>query len=72
MSSVRDIVLGAPLKVILKHLASKTVAPNLDSFLALVHRPKESYFVLPQVEVPFSQFSYFFFFLKKEEKGPLK
>lgn len=50
ISSVRELVLGAPLKVILKHLASKTVAPNVDSFVALVHRPKESYFVIPQVQ----------------------
>ncbi|CAA7408658.1 unnamed protein product [Spirodela intermedia] len=50
ISSVRELVLGAPLKVILKHLASKTVAPNVDSFVALVHRPKESYFVIPQAD----------------------
>ncbi|XP_078429078.1 arp2/3 complex, 34 kD subunit p34-Arc [Wolffia australiana] len=50
ISSVREIVLGAPLKKILKHLASKTVAPDVDSFVALVHRPKESYFVIPRAD----------------------
>uniref|UniRef100_A0A0E0JLW1 Arp2/3 complex 34 kDa subunit n=1 Tax=Oryza punctata TaxID=4537 RepID=A0A0E0JLW1_ORYPU len=50
IASVREVVLGAPLKLLLKHLASKTVAPNVDKLVALVHRPNESFFVAPQVD----------------------
>jgi actin related protein 2/3 complex, subunit 2 len=49
IASVREVVLGAPLKVLLKHLASKTVAPNVEKLVALVHRPNESFFLAPQV-----------------------
>lgn len=49
VASIREVVLGAPLRVILKHLASRTVAPDMDPLVALVHRPKESFFVFPQV-----------------------
>ena len=49
IASVREVVLGAPLKILLKHLASKTVAPNVDKLVALVHRPNESFFLAPQV-----------------------
>ncbi|XP_068658645.1 actin-related protein 2/3 complex subunit 2A [Aristolochia californica] len=50
LASVREVVLGAPLRVILKHLASRTVAPDVDRLVALVHRPKESFFVVPQAD----------------------
>ncbi|CAL0313218.1 unnamed protein product [Lupinus luteus] len=50
VASIREVVLGAPLRVILKHLASRTVAPNVDPLVALVHRPKESFFVAPQAD----------------------
>ncbi|XP_077251031.1 arp2/3 complex, 34 kD subunit p34-Arc isoform X2 [Tasmannia lanceolata] len=50
IASVREVVLGAPLRVILKHLASRTVAPDVDHLVALVHRPKESFFLIPQAE----------------------
>jgi len=50
IASVREVVLGAPLKVLLKHLASKTVAPNVDKLVALVHRPNESFFLAPQAD----------------------
>uniref|UniRef100_A0A5B7BED2 Arp2/3 complex 34 kDa subunit n=1 Tax=Davidia involucrata TaxID=16924 RepID=A0A5B7BED2_DAVIN len=50
IASVREVVMGAPLRVILKHLASRTVAPDIDQLVALVHRPKESFFVVPQAE----------------------
>lgn len=50
IASVREVVLGAPLRVILKHLASKIVAPNIDRLVALVHRPKESFFLIPQAD----------------------
>lgn len=49
IASVREVVLGAPLRVVLKHLSSRTVAPNMARLLAFVHRPKESFFVIPQV-----------------------
>ncbi|OMO77756.1 ARP2/3 complex, 34kDa subunit (p34-Arc) [Corchorus olitorius] len=50
VASVREVVLGAPLRVILKHLASRTVAPGIDRLVALVHRPNESFFLVPQAE----------------------
>ncbi|KAK3010289.1 hypothetical protein RJ639_011834, partial [Escallonia herrerae] len=50
VASVREVVLGAPLRVFLKHLASRTVAPERDLLVALVHRPKESFFLVPQAE----------------------
>ncbi|KAK8504200.1 hypothetical protein V6N13_062559 [Hibiscus sabdariffa] len=50
IASVREVVLGAPLRVILKHLASRTVAPDMNQFVALVHRPNESFFLVPQAE----------------------
>lgn len=49
IASVREVVLGAPLRFVLKNLATKTVAPEMDQLIALVHRPKESFFLLPQV-----------------------
>ncbi|CAI0546182.1 unnamed protein product [Linum tenue] len=52
IASVREVVLGAPLSVVLKHLLSRTVAPGLDGLLALVHRPNESFFLFPQVQAP--------------------
>ncbi|XP_009400558.2 actin-related protein 2/3 complex subunit 2A-like isoform X1 [Musa acuminata AAA Group] len=48
IASVREVVLGAPLRFVLKNLATKTVAPEMDQLIALVHRPKESFFLLPQ------------------------
>lgn len=50
LASVREVVLGAPLRVILKHLASRSVAPDMDPLVALVHRPMESFFLVPQAE----------------------
>ncbi|KAF0921771.1 hypothetical protein E2562_017032 [Oryza meyeriana var. granulata] len=50
IASVREVVLGAPLKLLLKHLASKTVAPNVDKLVALVHHPNESFFIAPQAD----------------------
>ena len=49
IASIREVVLGAPLKLLLKHLASRAVAPNVDKLVALVHRPNESFFLAPQV-----------------------
>ncbi|KAJ6792371.1 putative actin-related protein 2/3 complex subunit 2A [Iris pallida] len=50
IASVRDVVLGAPLRMILKNLALKTVPPAVDDLVALVHRPRESFFLLPEVD----------------------
>lgn len=54
IASVREVVLGAPLRLVLKNLASKTVDPDMDQLLALVHRPQESFFLIPQVKLSFS------------------
>ncbi|KAF9689073.1 hypothetical protein SADUNF_Sadunf01G0053800 [Salix dunnii] len=48
IASVREVVLGAPLRVVLKHLVSRTIVPAADQVLALVHRPKESFFLVSQ------------------------
>ncbi|XP_010058076.2 actin-related protein 2/3 complex subunit 2A isoform X2 [Eucalyptus grandis] len=50
IASVREIVLGAPLRALLKHLTSKTISSAMDRLVALVHRPNESFFVIPQME----------------------
>eukprot|EP01018_Ginkgo_biloba_P023801 Gb_27068 [translate_table: standard] len=50
IASLRSVVLGAPMREILKHLASKVVAPDADRLVALMHRPKESFFLIPQPE----------------------
>ncbi|CAI9090745.1 OLC1v1025573C1 [Oldenlandia corymbosa var. corymbosa] len=50
IASVRELVLGAPLRVFLKHLGSRTAASDLDKIVALVHRPMESFFLIPQVD----------------------
>ncbi|XP_072974172.1 actin-related protein 2/3 complex subunit 2A isoform X1 [Typha angustifolia] len=50
LASIREVVLGAPLKVFLKHLGTKTVAPDMDQLAAVVHRPNESFFISPQVD----------------------
>uniref|UniRef100_A0A0D6QVI9 Arp2/3 complex 34 kDa subunit n=1 Tax=Araucaria cunninghamii TaxID=56994 RepID=A0A0D6QVI9_ARACU len=38
------------MREILKHLALRVVSPYVDRLVALVHRPKESFFVIPQPE----------------------
>ncbi|XP_020987391.2 actin-related protein 2/3 complex subunit 2A-like [Arachis duranensis] len=48
IASVREVVLGAPLRVILKYLASRTVAPDIDPLVAHVHRPRELFFLVPK------------------------
>ncbi|XP_027915423.1 actin-related protein 2/3 complex subunit 2A [Vigna unguiculata] len=50
VASIREVVLGAPLRVILQHLAARTVAPDLDPPVALVHRPNECFFLFPQAD----------------------
>ncbi|BBH01380.1 Arp2/3 complex, 34 kD subunit p34-Arc, partial [Prunus dulcis] len=50
IASVREVVLGAPLRGILKKLTSRTLASNTDGLVALVHRPNESFFLIPQAE----------------------
>ncbi|XP_030550032.1 actin-related protein 2/3 complex subunit 2A isoform X3 [Rhodamnia argentea] len=50
IASVREIVLGAPLRALLKHLATKTISSDMDQLVALVHRPNESFFVIPRVD----------------------
>ncbi|ONK81370.1 uncharacterized protein A4U43_C01F28320 [Asparagus officinalis] len=48
IASVRDVVLGAPLRLILKQLALRTLPPDEGQLIALVHRPMESFFLIPQ------------------------
>ncbi|GMH20822.1 hypothetical protein Nepgr_022664 [Nepenthes gracilis] len=50
IASVREVVLGAPLRVILENLASRSLTPDIGRLVALVHRPKESFFLVPQAE----------------------
>ncbi|KAH7440897.1 hypothetical protein KP509_03G015400 [Ceratopteris richardii] len=45
---LRAIVLGAPLRDVLKHLAAKVVSPEADRLMPIIHRPRESFFVIPQ------------------------
>ncbi|XP_038877488.1 actin-related protein 2/3 complex subunit 2A isoform X3 [Benincasa hispida] len=48
VASIREVVLGAPLRGILKQLGSRVVASDVNRVVALVHRPKESFFLVPQ------------------------
>lgn len=50
IASVREVVLGAPLRLVLKHLATRTIARDIGRLVAIVHRPKESFFIIPQVK----------------------
>uniref|UniRef100_A0A9I9CQM0 Arp2/3 complex 34 kDa subunit n=1 Tax=Cucumis melo TaxID=3656 RepID=A0A9I9CQM0_CUCME len=50
LASIREVVLGAPLRGILKQLGSRVVASDVNKLVALVHRPKESFFLVPQAE----------------------
>ncbi|GAB2211707.1 hypothetical protein Drorol1_Dr00025040, partial [Drosera rotundifolia] len=50
LASVREVVLGAPLKVVLGNLGSRSIDPDMDRLVALVHRPKESFFLVPEAE----------------------
>ncbi|KAL5725691.1 hypothetical protein ACHQM5_008807 [Ranunculus cassubicifolius] len=50
VASLREVVLGAPLRMVLMHLGSRTPATDVDELIALVHRPRESFFVLPEAE----------------------
>ncbi|EPS57325.1 hypothetical protein M569_17493, partial [Genlisea aurea] len=50
IASIREVVQGAPLRAILKQLISRTVKLDLNKLVSIVHRPNESFFVVPQVE----------------------
>ncbi|KAK4793496.1 hypothetical protein SAY86_023931 [Trapa natans] len=50
IASVREVVLGAPLREVFKRLCSRTVSPDGNKVIALVHRPNEAFFVVPQIE----------------------
>ncbi|PHT78183.1 Actin-related protein 2/3 complex subunit 2A [Capsicum annuum] len=45
---VREVVMGAPLRAVLKQLVTRTVSPDLGKPIALVHHPNESFFLVPQ------------------------
>lgn len=50
LASVREVVMGAPLRAILNDLALRTVPSDSENIIALVHRPNESFFLLPQAD----------------------
>ncbi|XP_071710855.1 actin-related protein 2/3 complex subunit 2A-like isoform X2 [Rutidosis leptorrhynchoides] len=50
IACIREVVMGAPLRVILKRLASRSTLSNAGMIVPLVHRPYESFFLVPQVE----------------------
>lgn len=50
LSSLRSVVLGASLREILSSLAKGKVSEDADALTAVMHRPHESYFVIPQAE----------------------
>ncbi|CAI9765087.1 unnamed protein product [Fraxinus pennsylvanica] len=50
IASIREVVQGAPLRAVLKQLVSRTVKSDLNKLISLVHRPNESFFVVPQAD----------------------
>lgn len=50
VASIREVVLGAPLRVVLKRLLSRTAVPDTDGPVALVHSPMESFYLIPQAD----------------------
>nr|GFA02224.1 CTP synthase [Tanacetum cinerariifolium] len=51
IASVREVVIGASLRVILKRLAFRYAPSNAGVLVPLVHRPNESFVLIPQVEI---------------------
>ncbi|GJZ82516.1 brefeldin A-inhibited guanine nucleotide-exchange protein 5 [Tanacetum coccineum] len=49
IASAREVVTGAPLRVILKRLAFRSAPSNAGVLVPLVHRPNESFFLVPQL-----------------------
>ncbi|KAH9308506.1 hypothetical protein KI387_036417, partial [Taxus chinensis] len=47
IASLREVVLGARMREILRHLASRMVYPDADQVITLVQHPKESLFLIP-------------------------
>lgn len=41
--------MGAPLRAVLKQLVARTVPSDPGKPIALVHRPNESFFLIPEV-----------------------
>ncbi|KAF3671396.1 Actin-related protein 2/3 complex subunit 2A [Capsicum annuum] len=50
IASVREVVMGAPLRAVLKQLVTRTIPPDQGKPIALVHRPNESFFLVPQAD----------------------
>lgn len=65
IASVREVVLGAPLRIILKSLGSRTVPSNIDRLVSLVHRPNESFFLAPQVKTSSKRILLIFLFMSE-------
>lgn len=47
IASLRAVVLGAPMREILKNLTSKVIVPNGNQVISLMQRPKENLFLIP-------------------------
>lgn len=47
IASLRAIVLGAPMRDILKNLTSKAIVPDGNQVISLMQRPKENLFIIP-------------------------
>ncbi|PIN07719.1 Actin-related protein Arp2/3 complex, subunit ARPC2 [Handroanthus impetiginosus] len=50
IASIREVVQGAPLRAVLKQLVSRGVKSDLYRLVSLVHRPNESFFVVPKAD----------------------
>lgn len=50
IASVREVVMGAPLRAVLKNLVLRTVPSSSEKLISLVHRPNESFFLVPQID----------------------
>ncbi|GKA58323.1 hypothetical protein Tco_0757511, partial [Tanacetum coccineum] len=57
IASVREVVMGALLRVILKRLAFRSTPSNAGVFVPLVHQPHESFFIVPQTRSEVSELS---------------
>lgn len=47
IASLRAVVLGAPMREILKNLTSKVIVPDGNQVISLMQRPKENLFLIP-------------------------
>lgn len=50
IASIREVVQGAPLRAVLRQLVLRSIKPDPKQLISVVHRPHESFFVVPQVD----------------------